>query len=134
MSKYLEKNIRVKFAGGRETAGILKGYDPLLNLVLDNTTEYLRGIFYLLHFRVAMDQILGKIAVSDSLAFPHGLRKQSKTNSKYEQIQNTNPKSDQTQNTKGFRLPRLQGDVYCNLARFCYFFHYSHFYCIVHSY
>lgn len=44
LSKYLEKNIRVKFAGGRETAGILKGYDPLLNLVLDNTTEYLRGI------------------------------------------------------------------------------------------
>ncbi|XP_043270813.1 U6 snRNA-associated Sm-like protein LSm7 [Venturia canescens] len=42
LSKYLEKNIRVKFAGGRETAGILKGYDPLLNLVLDNTTEYLR--------------------------------------------------------------------------------------------
>lgn len=43
LSKYLEKNIRVKFAGGREAAGILKGYDPLLNLVLDNTTEYLRG-------------------------------------------------------------------------------------------
>lgn len=42
LSKYLEKSIRVKFAGGREAAGILKGYDPLLNLVLDNTTEYLR--------------------------------------------------------------------------------------------
>lgn len=28
--------------GGREAAGVLKGYDPLLNLVLDNTTEYLR--------------------------------------------------------------------------------------------
>jgi len=42
LSKYLEKQIRVKFAGGREAAGILKGYDPLLNLVLDNTTEYLR--------------------------------------------------------------------------------------------
>lgn len=43
LSKYLEKSIRVKFAGGREAAGILKGYDPLLNLVLDNTTEFLRG-------------------------------------------------------------------------------------------
>lgn len=42
LSKYLEKQIRVKFAGGREAAGVLKGYDPLLNLVLDNTTEYLR--------------------------------------------------------------------------------------------
>lgn len=44
LSKYLEKSIRVKFAGGREAAGILKGYDPLLNLVLDNTTEFLRGM------------------------------------------------------------------------------------------
>lgn len=43
LSKYLEKSIRVKFAGGSEAAGILKGYDPLLNLVLDNTTEFLRG-------------------------------------------------------------------------------------------
>ncbi|XP_019880404.1 U6 snRNA-associated Sm-like protein LSm7 [Aethina tumida] len=42
LSKYLEKTIRVKFAGGREASGILKGYDPLLNLVLDNTIEYLR--------------------------------------------------------------------------------------------
>ncbi|CAB3382644.1 U6 snRNA-associated Sm-like protein LSm7 [Cloeon dipterum] len=42
LSKYLEKNIRVKFAGGREAFGVLKGYDPLLNLVLDNTTEFLR--------------------------------------------------------------------------------------------
>ncbi|XP_026469175.1 U6 snRNA-associated Sm-like protein LSm7 [Ctenocephalides felis] len=42
LSKYLEKSIRVKFGGGREAAGILKGYDPLLNLVLDNTTEFLR--------------------------------------------------------------------------------------------
>ncbi|KAG5674602.1 hypothetical protein PVAND_004556 [Polypedilum vanderplanki] len=42
LSKYLEKQIRVKFAGGRECSGILKGFDPLLNLVLDNTTEYLR--------------------------------------------------------------------------------------------
>lgn len=42
LSKYLEKTIRVKFAGGREAAGVLKGYDPLLNLVLDNTNEFLR--------------------------------------------------------------------------------------------
>lgn len=43
LSRYLDKNIRVKFAGGREASGILKGYDPLLNLVLDDTIEYLRG-------------------------------------------------------------------------------------------
>lgn len=45
LSRYLDKNIRVKFAGGREASGILKGYDPLLNLVLDDTIEYLRGEF-----------------------------------------------------------------------------------------
>ncbi|XP_052101947.1 U6 snRNA-associated Sm-like protein LSm7 [Mytilus californianus] len=42
LSKYLDKPIRVKFSGGREASGVLKGYDPLLNLVLDGCTEYLR--------------------------------------------------------------------------------------------
>lgn len=42
LSKYLEKTILVKFAGGRQASGVLKGYDPLLNMVLDNTTEHLR--------------------------------------------------------------------------------------------
>ncbi len=42
LAKYLDKRVRVKFTGGREASGILKGYDPLLNLVLDNTTEYMR--------------------------------------------------------------------------------------------
>ncbi|XP_052786182.1 U6 snRNA-associated Sm-like protein LSm7 [Mya arenaria] len=42
LSKYLEKAIRVKLSGGREASGILKGFDPLLNLVLDDTTEFLR--------------------------------------------------------------------------------------------
>ncbi|VDL99893.1 unnamed protein product [Schistocephalus solidus] len=42
LSKYLDKRIRVKFTGGREATGILKGCDNLQNMVLDNTTEYLR--------------------------------------------------------------------------------------------
>ncbi|KAI0226658.1 U6 snRNA-associated Sm-like protein LSm7 [Lamellibrachia satsuma] len=42
LTKYLDKAVRVKFSGGREASGILKGFDPLLNLVLDGTTEYLR--------------------------------------------------------------------------------------------
>ena len=42
LTKFLEKSVRVKFAGGREASGILKGFDPLLNLVLDQTIEYLR--------------------------------------------------------------------------------------------
>jgi small nuclear ribonucleoprotein (snRNP)-like protein len=39
----MDKMIRVKFSGGREASGFLKGYDPLLNIVLDNTVEFLRG-------------------------------------------------------------------------------------------
>ncbi|XP_006815876.1 U6 snRNA-associated Sm-like protein LSm7 [Saccoglossus kowalevskii] len=42
LSKFIDKPIRVKFQGGREASGILKGYDPLLNLVIDGTTEFVR--------------------------------------------------------------------------------------------
>ncbi|CAG8663924.1 11751_t:CDS:2, partial [Acaulospora morrowiae] len=42
LSKYMDKKIRVKFNGGREVTGLLKGHDPLLNLVLDDTEEQLR--------------------------------------------------------------------------------------------
>eukprot|EP00794_Sanderia_malayensis_P002388 gene2388-2749_t len=44
LTKYMDKTIRVKFSGGREVSGVLKGFDPLLNLVLDNTTEYIRDM------------------------------------------------------------------------------------------
>ena len=43
MEKYLEKEVRVKFVGGREVTGTLKGYDALLNLVLDQTDENMRA-------------------------------------------------------------------------------------------
>ncbi|KAG5646195.1 hypothetical protein DXG03_004249 [Asterophora parasitica] len=39
LSKYVNERIRVKFTGGREVQGILKGYDQLLNLVLDEVEE-----------------------------------------------------------------------------------------------
>ncbi|VDD83894.1 unnamed protein product [Mesocestoides corti] len=42
LTRYLDKRIRVKFTGGREATGILKGCDNLQNMVLDNTIEYLR--------------------------------------------------------------------------------------------
>ena len=45
LTKYMQQNIRVKFQGGREVTGILKGFDKLLNLVLDETVEYIRGKF-----------------------------------------------------------------------------------------
>ena len=42
MSKYMDQSVRVKFMGGREVVGVLKGYDALLNLVLDDTKEFLK--------------------------------------------------------------------------------------------
>ena len=44
LKKYLDKRITVKFNGGREATGVLKGYDALMNLVLDEVEELLRGI------------------------------------------------------------------------------------------
>jgi len=38
----MDKSVRVKFSGGREVQGILKGYDPLVNLVLDDAIEFMR--------------------------------------------------------------------------------------------
>ena len=43
LGKYESKRVRVKFQGGREVDGTLKGFDKLDNLVLDNCVEYLRG-------------------------------------------------------------------------------------------
>ncbi|SCV02907.1 LAME_0H06172g1_1 [Lachancea meyersii CBS 8951] len=42
LSKYSDTQIRVKLMGGRLVIGTLKGFDQLMNLVLDETIEYLR--------------------------------------------------------------------------------------------
>ncbi|KAH8811383.1 hypothetical protein F5884DRAFT_854734 [Xylogone sp. PMI_703] len=42
LGKYMDKKITVKFNGGREVTGTLKGYDALMNLVLDEVQEVLR--------------------------------------------------------------------------------------------
>ncbi|KAL4798978.1 hypothetical protein BDV19DRAFT_385654 [Aspergillus venezuelensis] len=42
LNKYMDKEVRVKFNGGREVSGILKGYDQLMNLVLDDVKESMR--------------------------------------------------------------------------------------------
>ena len=65
LSRYMDKLIRVKFTGGREAAGILKGYDPLLNIVLDNTVEYLRGEISIYHYW-KLDQNQRKLVATDS--------------------------------------------------------------------
>ncbi|KAI9726516.1 MAG: Sm-like protein lsm7 [Chrysothrix sp. TS-e1954] len=42
LSKYADKEITVKFNGGREVVGRLKGWDQLMNLVLDGVREVTR--------------------------------------------------------------------------------------------
>lgn len=50
MSKYLDQRIRVRFQGGREAEGVLKGFDKLDNLVLDECIEFLRGNYLILFY------------------------------------------------------------------------------------
>ncbi len=40
--QYKEQRLRVKFAGGREVVGVLKSFDGLQNIVLDDAVEYMR--------------------------------------------------------------------------------------------
>ncbi|CAK7201399.1 U6 snRNP-associated protein Lsm7 [Sporothrix eucalyptigena] len=43
LGQYMDREIYVKFNGGREVSGILKGFDPLLNMVLDDAQEKMRN-------------------------------------------------------------------------------------------
>lgn len=42
LSKHANKEVQVRLSGGRQVRGVLKGWDPLLNLVLDEAVEDLR--------------------------------------------------------------------------------------------
>mmetsp|Transcript_9156 Transcript_9156/g.14869 ORF Transcript_9156/g.14869 Transcript_9156/m.14869 type:complete len:96 (+) Transcript_9156:69-356(+) len=42
LSNHVDKKIHVRFQGGREVIGVLKGYDQLVNIVLDETEEFIR--------------------------------------------------------------------------------------------
>lgn len=42
LAKFVDKKIVVKLSGGREVVGVLKGYDQLLNIVLDEAIENMR--------------------------------------------------------------------------------------------
>jgi small nuclear ribonucleoprotein (snRNP)-like protein len=45
LAKLMDATVRVKCIGGRELQGVLRGYDDLVNLVLDECEEFLRGMF-----------------------------------------------------------------------------------------
>mmetsp|Transcript_1688 Transcript_1688/g.2509 ORF Transcript_1688/g.2509 Transcript_1688/m.2509 type:complete len:109 (+) Transcript_1688:115-441(+) len=42
LTKMIDAKVHVKCLGGREIVGVLKGYDELVNLVLDDADEFLR--------------------------------------------------------------------------------------------
>lgn len=42
LARFIDRGVRVKLSGGREVTGTLKGYDQLLNLVLDDAIEHVR--------------------------------------------------------------------------------------------
>eukprot|EP01125_Pyxidicula_operculata_P001811 TRINITY_DN11656_c0_g1_i1.p1 TRINITY_DN11656_c0_g1~~TRINITY_DN11656_c0_g1_i1.p1 ORF type:complete len:127 (+),score=18.74 TRINITY_DN11656_c0_g1_i1:44-382(+) len=43
LNPYINKEVIVKFNGGRQVKGILRGYDTLVNMVLEDTIEYIRS-------------------------------------------------------------------------------------------
>ena len=43
LAKFVDMKIRVKCLGGRELTGILKGFDELVNIVLDECEEFIKG-------------------------------------------------------------------------------------------
>ncbi|KAM9889023.1 hypothetical protein OXX79_012440, partial [Metschnikowia pulcherrima] len=42
LQKYYGEKVSVKFIGGRSVVGVLKGFDQLMNLVLEDVVETLR--------------------------------------------------------------------------------------------
>ncbi|WBW75491.1 Lsm2-8 complex Lsm7 [Schizosaccharomyces osmophilus] len=43
LSRYQDQRIQATFTGGRQISGVLKGYDQLMNLVLDDVDEHLKN-------------------------------------------------------------------------------------------
>jgi len=42
LNRFMDKQMKVKFNGGREVIGTLKGFDQLMNVVLDDVKEVMR--------------------------------------------------------------------------------------------
>ncbi len=43
LQAWVDRDIRVRFSGGRQITGLLKGFDNSNNMIVDDTIEYLRG-------------------------------------------------------------------------------------------
>jgi len=40
LKKFMDKRIHLKINGGRAVEGVLRGFDPFMNLVIDESTEF----------------------------------------------------------------------------------------------
>ena len=38
-TRYMDKRLQIQLNGGRKVTGVLRGYDPFMNIVLDETIE-----------------------------------------------------------------------------------------------
>ncbi|XP_054724394.1 small nuclear ribonucleoprotein G-like [Uloborus diversus] len=39
LKRYMDKKLHIKLNGGRHVVGVLRGFDPFMNLVLDDAVE-----------------------------------------------------------------------------------------------
>ncbi|CAH1733076.1 probable small nuclear ribonucleoprotein G [Aphis gossypii] len=42
LKSYLDKKLQLKLSANRQVAGVLRGYDPFMNLVLDEAVEKIK--------------------------------------------------------------------------------------------
>lgn len=75
----IDAKVHVKCLGGREVVGVLKGYDELVNLVLDDADEYIRGKSALLSVCCIVDYVTDKYLCNRSRRSFHYHRPNSKT-------------------------------------------------------
>merc|ERR1712049_2024 len=43
LKKYMDKKIHLKINGGRAVEGVLRGFDPFMNLVIDDAIEFTKA-------------------------------------------------------------------------------------------
>uniref|UniRef100_A0A5S6QN31 Small nuclear ribonucleoprotein G n=1 Tax=Trichuris muris TaxID=70415 RepID=A0A5S6QN31_TRIMR len=43
LKKYMEKKMQLKLNGGRIISGVLRGFDPFMNLVVDDAMEHTKS-------------------------------------------------------------------------------------------
>ena len=69
LKKFMDKRVHLKINGNRAVEGILRGFDPFMNLVLDETIEFTKVKF---EFQLESKVLRGIIGYCDY----HGIRTQ----------------------------------------------------------